>query len=300
MEFYEMFNFLTILKESIKLLHKNGKLMASIAILSLLFTSIFFALFIFSIESLIYHMADISLMEPSYQDMLKYFAIFLAVQLAFIRAVFTIFHLSRVVTIIVATKSYNGDILSSQDLFSSIKRTWKRPLITIFYLSRQTRCYSLFLGVLVALALMYPNFITISITILFGIAAFVFYLYLAVVSFLSIVVSVVEDRSSGREAREKASEIVKGKRLHGFLLNLFFNLLVWISHSLLGYWMIIGDKGIVKRTICGLFMVNISSLVHMFVFMAYTVLYFQCKMHHGEEIAMHGKVHYTKLINDIP
>ncbi|KAG8372452.1 hypothetical protein BUALT_Bualt12G0067700 [Buddleja alternifolia] len=273
--------------------------MASIAVFSILFPSIFFLLFSFSVQSLINHMADhVSLAEPSYQNLLKYLAILFIVQIAFILAFVTLSHFSGVATILVSATSYTGDILSLQDLFSSIKRKWKSPLTTTFNGSRQNMRYSLVIGVLVALAVLYPNFITISIAILFGIAAIVFSLYLAVVTILAIVVSVVEECSSGKEAQEKAAEIVEGQRSLGFLLNLFINLL--FSIILLGYWMILGDRGILNVTIYGLFVVNMASLVKMFVLMAYTVLYFQCKKHHREETAILGKVQYTKLITDIP
>ncbi|KAI3444110.1 hypothetical protein Pfo_000775 [Paulownia fortunei] len=311
MEFSEVFGFLIILKESIKLLRRNGKFMASIAILSLLLPSILFLFFSHFYQSLMDDM-NASFMKPSGPDsgsnpsqiMLKYVALLLAVEIAFLLAYLIISHFSGIATILVSAASYSGNSLSLKDLFSSIKRTWRRPLTTSFRVSRHSSARYLSLVVVLAafLVIMYPNIITISVAIILGITVVVFQLYSSVVSALSIVVSVVEDRSMV-EALEKAAELVKGQHLHGFMLNLFINLLFLITF--LVYWVILDHKGSLNLTTVGLFFVNIFSTVKMVLFMAYTVLYFQCKKHHGEEIDIHGNLQYTKLPtttldNDIP
>ncbi|KAL2537258.1 uncharacterized protein Fot_18649 [Forsythia ovata] len=95
----------------------------------------------------------------------------------------------------------------------------------------------------------------------------------------------------------KAATVIKGKRLHGFMLNIFFNLLGLIVVQ--GYRIILGEKGLLNLTIYGLFMMVFSSLGNLFLSVAYTVLYFQCKKIHGEEIELYRSIEYTKLYGSI-
>ncbi|PIM98943.1 hypothetical protein CDL12_04223 [Handroanthus impetiginosus] len=276
MEFCEVFHFFIILKDSIKLLAKNWKFMASITILSLLLPSILIFLFRYPFQSLLDNIT-------SYRSLWA----LLAIEIVFLLAYLALSHLSAIATILVSSKSYSGKNLSLQDLFSDIKRTWRCTLSTGFRLKN----YSYFIGVASALlVILYPNRFTICIAIFVWIVILVYQLYLSVVWVLSFVVSIVEEGYQGKEALEKAEKLVKGQRLHGFMLNLFFNLLVLISFP--AYWITFADKGFVNTI---LFFVNFSSLVRIFVSMAYTVFYFQCKKHHGEEVEILGDFNYTKL-----
>ncbi|KAK4415233.1 hypothetical protein Salat_2630600 [Sesamum alatum] len=252
MKLSEFFRFLIILYESIKLLPKNWKLMASIAILSHIPTSILFLLFSSSFQS-------------SQHLLLVY-----VLEIAFLLLFITISHLSTIATILASAASYSDKNLSFENMFSSIKGTWKRPLLTSFQVSRSssTRYLSFFVPLAILLVITSPNPITISIAFLVGIMFIVLQLYSSVVWALSYVVSIVEEGFQGREAVEKAAEVVEGQRLHGFMLNLFFNLL--LSAIFVVCWM-------------------------MLVFMAYTVFYFQCKKQRGEEIDTLGYLQYTKL-----
>lgn len=314
MGFSEVFGFLKILNESIKLLPKNGKFMATIAILSLILPSILVLLFSYSYKSLINDMTN-SITQSSgpdsgnnpyhYQRMLLYLAAILLVEIACLIAYIVISHLSGIATILVSAMSYTDKKLSSEDLFSTIKRKWrKQPTNRFRVSSNPSRYMSVAVMLAVFLAIFYRNPISISIAIVIGISGFVFQLYSSVVWALSHVVSVVEDSCEGKEALEKAEELVKGQRLHGFMMNLFFNLLFLIIF--LGCWMILGDKGSLNLTIYGLFFVNSVSLAKIFGCTAYTVFYFQCKKHHGEEIDVLGNFQYiklptaTQLGNDVP
>ncbi|KAL2232758.1 uncharacterized protein LOC105155880 [Sesamum indicum] len=283
MEFSEFFHFLTILYESIKLLPKNRKLMASIAILSHIPPSILFLLFISSVQS-----------STNYIRTSQFLLIYV-LEIAFFLLFITINHLSTVATILVSATSYSGKNISFEHIFSSIKGTWRRPLLTSFQVSRSSSNVYLFVPWAFLVAIGSPNPITISIAIFVGITFIVLQLYSSVVWALSQVVSIVEEGFQGREAVEKAAQVVEGQRLHGFMLNLFFSLL--LSATFVVCWMVLGDKGSFFKnlTIYGLIVLNLTSFVKMLLFMAYTVLYFQCKQQHGEEIEMIGYLHYTKL-----
>lgn len=135
----------------------------------------------------------------------------------------------------------------------------------------------------------YTNAITITIGIVIGIAFSILLLHATVVAVLAAVISAVEEGCEQREAVEKAQDLVKGHRLHGFMLNLFVSLLLWMI-LVAYYWIVLDDKWYLNNVgIHGLFYLNSISMAKIFVFVAHTVLYFQCKKHHGQEIDVFGK-----------
>ncbi|KAL2502334.1 hypothetical protein Fot_36182 [Forsythia ovata] len=318
MEFHEFFSFLVILKKSIKLLPKNGNLMALIVIISVVLNSILFLSFNFSLKSLTNDMVGIFMPDPSSfvpnqspftpnttsvmpdptlllgqgGRLREDFAILLAVQMAFIIGAFVISILTTTATVLVSAMSYNDKTLSLTNLCSRIVTRWKRALVTGFYTKLHAIGYLFLVVALAAPLLMSANKATISAAILLGISASFYFLYLVVVWILAVVVSVV-DESYGMEAIGKAATVIKGKRLHGFMLNIFFNLLGLIVVQ--GYRIILGEKGLLNLTMYGLFMMVFPSLGNLFLSVAYTVLYFQCKKIHGEEIELYGSIEYTKL-----
>ncbi|EYU42466.1 hypothetical protein MIMGU_mgv1a024057mg [Erythranthe guttata] len=325
MDLSEIFGFLIILKETLKILPKNGKLVASIAFLSLLLPSVLFLSFVYFYQSLTAYVFA-SYTDPEYSDsdnhVVKYLALLLAVEIAFLLIFVIISSLSSTTTILVSAYSYTGKKLDPKDLFSSIKRTWKKPFSRRLY-SSSSSLSSRFLSIAVVLAIflvfMYPNFMTICAFVIFGVIVFIFQLYSSVVYVLSVVVSIVED-SSGVEALGKAEKLVKGgQRLHGFTLNLFFNLvaasfedggvgkgrkaryggasasmdscstcssILHVAVILIspGTYYYIDKLSVDNVTIYyGLFFLNLVSLLRILALIAYTVFYFRCKKRHDEE-----------------
>ncbi|KAL8040957.1 hypothetical protein ABFX02_10G134200 [Erythranthe guttata] len=306
MDLSEIFGFLIILKETLKILPKNGKLVASIAFLSLLLPSVLFLSFVYFYQSLTAYVFA-SYTDPEYSDsdnhVVKYLALLLAVEIAFLLIFVIISSLSSTTTILVSAYSYTGKKLDPKDLFSSIKRTWKKPFSRRLY-SSSSSLSSRFLSIAVVLAIflvfMYPNFMTICAFVIFGVIVFIFQLYSSVVYVLSVVVSIVED-SSGVEALGKAEKLVKGgQRLHGFTLNLFFNLVaasVLILPCLYYYIRKLSVDNVMIYY--GLFFLNFVSLFNMVVSMAYTVFYFRCKKHHGEEEDEEEEIDITIKVGDL-
>ncbi|KAL7097351.1 hypothetical protein ACP275_10G139400 [Erythranthe tilingii] len=327
MDLSEIFGFLIILKETLIILPKNGKHVASIAILSHLLPSILFLSFVYFYQSLTANMFT-SYTDPEYYSdarynpnnddnnnhVLKYMALLLAVELSFLFIFVIISSLSSTATILVSAYSYTGKKLDPKDLFSSIKRTWKKPFSRRLYSSSlSSRFLSIAVVLAVILVFTYPNFITICASVIFGVIVFIFQLYSSVVYVLSVVVSIVED-SSGVEALGKAEKLVEwGQRLHGFTLNLFVNLAAVLVLILPCFYYYIRKLSVNNVMIYyGLFFLNFVSLFNMVVSMAYTVFYFRCKKHHGEEEEEEeiditikvGDLQYTKLpvlsSDDIP
>lgn len=115
---------------------------------------------------------------------------------------------------------------------------------------------------------------------------------------LGFVVSVLEEKS-GSEAIGKAAKIIKGKRLHGFILNLVFMILTLV--------IFLSDLTVklaaANSVIIGFFVTVVLGLVNILRWMAYTILYYQCKKNHGEEVELPWSKGYSQvpihpLLND--
>ncbi|XP_022866057.1 uncharacterized protein LOC111385860 [Olea europaea var. sylvestris] len=315
MEVYDFFSFLLILKESIKLLPKNGKLMASIFIFSLILYAILFISFTFSFQFLFNDIAEVYMNSSFVADQSPFtpnttslrsnstellgierlrddFALLVAVQMACLLAVLIVSNFSTTATILVSAMSYKDETLSLKDLCLRIVRTWKRALITEFYTKLHAMAYVFLCVALSVPLLMSANLTTISATVLLVISACVCCLYLPVVWNLAIVVCVV-DKGCGIEALGKAAALIKGKRLHGFMLNLCFNPLCLILFL---------NCGMMPEnwTINGLIVMGVFFLGIFFPKVAYTVLYFRCKKSYGEEIELYRSMEYSKLPSTQP
>ncbi|KAM7508391.1 hypothetical protein LguiA_018844 [Lonicera macranthoides] len=118
----------------------------------------------------------------------------------------------------------------------------------------------LFILVILVPKLLFSNhpLISKSILIFLSTLALILCLHFAVVWILGIVVSVMEEDCFGFEALGKAGRIVKGKRFDGFVLNLWWNLIMLILYE-------VGLK------------LN------------------KCKKNHGEEIGVRGNIEYSEI-----
>lgn len=177
MEFYEFFSFLVILKESIKLLSKNGKLFSLIFILSLVLNSILFLSFNFSFKSLTNDMA-VTLMNSFMPDPSSFsldqspfipnntsfmpdpsqllaqgehlredFSLLLAVQMAFFIALFVISILSTTATVIVSAMSYNDDLILERSMFKDSDNMEKGTGNSFLYKTSSNRLLVLGCGI---------------------------------------------------------------------------------------------------------------------------------------------------------
>ncbi|XP_073047677.1 uncharacterized protein [Primulina eburnea] len=305
MDSYGVLSFLIILKEAIQLLPKNGKLMALVFLLSVLLSLITYVAFAFSIVGLAEYMAsaakslvpDPSSFDPSDPssfasdpsklqnqiDHIKQFLlVFYAVEIAFIFIFLIISFATTMATILVAAASRVGNSLSIKDLLSRIGRTWTKPFLTSIYVAMHAFGFFAIIGLFAAPVVIYPNVVTILIAVSFAIVALFFYLYFLVIWALAIVVSVVEDGCYGMVAMGKASELVKGQRLKGYMLTLPFFLLSLIMSVICQ--VIYRVKGPSNEVIYGLLIiVGFSCLLKILQVVAYTVFYFHCKKLHGEE-----------------
>ncbi|XP_059635786.1 uncharacterized protein LOC132277966 [Cornus florida] len=307
MDCYVLFGSMEILRKSFKILFQSGRLMSIIVSLTFLLYSLFYFANLFSIKPLSNDLAIklISLYtttptSPNFINLLigikEDFGALLGVELAFVLAYSIVSLFSAVATILVSAETLcKNQNFSLHDLISRLRRSWTRPIVTSFYTTLLGVGYTyIFLAVLIPiLMILYPSVPAKPIAIVLAIVALIFYAYLSVFWILGLVRTVMEESCYGIEALGKAATLIKGKRLQGFVLQFLFMLISVIEVQ--GLSMINVKQSQVNYTIIVLVMIFFGLLVKMFQFIAYTVLYFQCKKIHGEEIEVHGSIEYSKL-----
>ncbi|KAL1534025.1 hypothetical protein AAHA92_31430 [Salvia divinorum] len=283
MELSNVFGFLKIVKESIIIVPKNGRIMVSITLLSLLLPSLVTLLFLYTEKSLKKKMDEAIMVSmrsnfgltPS-QIFIFHFAVLILVSVASIYAIGKISSYAVPAVILLSAMSYTGKKASIADLLARINREHARQ-------DNDPGAWmkSLAVAVEANFVMNYDhNAITGSTTIVCCIIIFFYQRYVWVVGFLATVVAMLEERCEA--LTKKAEMLVVGHRLHGFMLNLFLVFPIW--NAFLAYRIYVDDNWYLNMVTHGLFLINNSCLGNIFFGVTYTVLYFRCKKHHGQEI----------------
>ncbi|KAI8570157.1 hypothetical protein RHMOL_Rhmol01G0011400 [Rhododendron molle] len=217
MEGYEILGFFGILRECIKVISKNGKLIATITTISILLNSLLLSLKSSStkpaISDLLTQVTLLSLSNPNITNMVDSFEhikkdvqniigfefVFLLPSLAF--------HLFSLVTMILASAiAYTDTNLSIEDFDSRIPKLSLRTLVTSFHLILfRTGYIGLFSALLISLMIVTMDhlLVLIPVVIASGLFAFIFWVYFAFIWDIALVISVIE-KSCGLQALGKA------------------------------------------------------------------------------------------------
>ncbi|KAF7153805.1 hypothetical protein RHSIM_Rhsim01G0010200 [Rhododendron simsii] len=307
MKGYEILGFLGILRECIKVISKNGKLIATITTISILLNSLL--LFTKSsstrpaISDLLTQETLLSLSNSNFTNIVDSFKhiqkdvqIIIGFEFLYLLPSLAISLFSMVTMILASVIAYSDKNLSFRDFVSRIPKLCFRTLVTLFHLKLlATGYFGLFLILLISLMILCIShlLVLIPIIITLGFFAWIFYMYLAVVWKMALVISVIEKSCYGIQAFGKAEGLVKGKRLHGFTLSLLCAvILVIISQS---FKVRPNQQSVSTQIICGFVTTAFNSLVAMVYLLSYTVLYFQCKETHGEEVELQERIEYSKI-----
>ncbi|KAM0036812.1 hypothetical protein Hdeb2414_s0014g00430761 [Helianthus debilis subsp. tardiflorus] len=298
MNMSKLSGFLELLKAPLKILSQNGKLMAITATVYLILYSISFFLYMLSTNpfllDLMFKLMALASERPGTPDFSKLLVairedtgIVLGIEVAYMILFFFVALFTQSTVIIIASCYYTGNDLALKELVLKVSKTWTRPFVTSLWVQLLALGYtSFFLLPFLVPSLVLFDHRTILITILIFVAIFfiTFYIYLSVVWSLAIAVSVVED-SYGYSALGKAKELVNGKRVHGFLLNLFFILVLVVI-------CIIGSKlSPAMPIVGGVIQTLLIGIISMFQSMAYTGFYFQCK----NDMMKSGGLEYSRI-----
>ncbi|CAF1949469.1 unnamed protein product [Brassica oleracea] len=210
-------------------------------------------------------------------------------------AVSSIINLLSVLVIVHASAlTHKEENVKIKDFPALTLKSWKGPLVTSFYIVLFSLGYwFVFVIVLFPLLLLSTklDYLAAKSGALFVLFS-VFESYLAIVWYLSLVISILEE-TYGIQALGKAAKIVKGMKPKLFLLNLFFGLVSF------------GLVQIVRRVdlnssfpvilTIGLVLVSSIAAVRMFQLVSYTITYFQCKGLQGKDIESLRDIEYMKL-----
>ncbi|OMO95118.1 hypothetical protein COLO4_16058 [Corchorus olitorius] len=190
------------------------------------------------------------------------------------------------------------------DLASRTIRSWKRLFVTCFYVILLDLGSFFFLSmfIMAPLALIFGDLFIPSPHP--GMLVFIYLIltYMDLIWDLSIVVSILEEKT-GIQALRKTAEMVKGIKLQGFILSLVLIISSEILSSGVGSMKNFIDYNKqyseAKRDVI-LFLLLIPSLMKdMFVHTAYTVLYYKSKKAHGgDQVELEYTNIYIPTINE--
>ncbi|XP_044477840.1 uncharacterized protein LOC123205090 [Mangifera indica] len=287
--------------------------MAFLTLLILSFNSIFFFINVLSNKPLWSDLVlKLSLLPSTEPETSEFFHLLEAIKedirssigLEWVFIVFsTLASMFLATSIVIAAAVCHGgrSLLSFRKLLWATVALQTRPFFTLLYNTvLRFGYFFLFLANLFPFLLLVQQTVTskVLLSTVITILASVLYIYLNVTWNLGFVVSVLEEKS-GSEAIGKAAKIIKGKRLHGFILNLVFMILTLV--------IFLSDLTVklaaANSVIIGFFVTVVLGLVNILRWMAYTILYYQCKKNHGEEVELPWSKGYSQvpihpLLND--
>ncbi|KAJ0934313.1 hypothetical protein HanRHA438_Chr03g0105991 [Helianthus annuus] len=259
MNMSKLSGFLELLKAPLKILSQNGKLMAITATVYLILYSISFILYMLSanpfILDLTHKLIALASARPGTPDFSKLLVairedtgIFLGIEVAYFVLFFFVALFAQTAVVITASCYYSGHDLSLKELFLKVSKTWTRPFVTSLWIQLLSLGYTSFF----LLPFLVPSLVLFD---------------------HPFVVSVVED-SYGYSALGKAKVLVNGKRVHGFLLNFFLNLVTLV--------IIVTGSKLMKLSpampiVVGVIQVLLIGIISMFKSIAYCEFYVQCK-----------------------
>ncbi|KAK1290384.1 hypothetical protein QJS10_CPB18g00273 [Acorus calamus] len=187
--------------------------------------------------------------------------------------------------IIHACATPNSSSLS--DIFSSISRRFKGPLITQIYVDILIIVYTHF--IICSFNLSNGSVFLIIFTDWLFLVAELLYVYLKMLWTVGLIASVLEDDGCyGLEALGRAGELIKGRKIQGFSIAAIVRaiaLLVSLACALALRFVGLNnaDVGIGVWVAMGIGFSSLDCLVGMFAVMVYTGLYFECKKGRGGE-----------------
>ncbi|KAK1413541.1 hypothetical protein QVD17_35316 [Tagetes erecta] len=208
-----------------------------------------------------------------------------------ITSIITLFFL--VATVSSSSEAYTAKVLDAKDIFSKIKKSWRRPIVTSFYMFLITLgivfLYIMSIGLTSILAvnswaLLFLGAISLSIPVC--------YFYMTTLWMVSVIVSVLEEGVDGLKAIGRASELMKGKRLQASLMMVLFVIAYGFIVLMASFVTSYNRSLSAELAITIPFKNGIYCLLKMFMFVVYTVFYHEWKTSHDNK---EGKSFYLPI-----
>lgn len=296
-----------ILREALKIPQRNGKLLFYIALLFIVSSSLMFLGNHFTINPVL---ADVLVKSSLLRDQDHRNSMYMKLKSSikndivlllgegsiYIAASCVLSVFTTAAITYASAASYTGKNLNLSELLSKIGSTWKRVVITWLFII-------LFSIGFVALALTFAGVTTVlagvsvasaTIGALVGVLLLLLLvLYLGLISKMGLAASILEEGIYGMGAIGKAEELIKGRKKDGIFLSFVLTLISMVI-------VIFGSRsGDANHIGIGLVLIGISSLYDLFVSVAYTIFYFECKKELGEKIEIEVGNGYN-LVSTVP
>lgn len=202
----------------------------------------------------------------------------------------------------VAAAVDRGVPVAAGDRLPGVGRTWRGAVLAGLYVLLLRTGYSTLLFLLVALPVFVSGgsaAVVVACVVLAALAVLLL-VYLQVVWYLGLVVSVVEEDRSGLAALGRASELIRGRRKLGFTVNLLLVLLTAVLFAVF-YIAVVSlslthGGGTVLQLASGFFAVCCSLVITAFMAAVYVAFYYECRRSRAPEDggAGGGRLVYTK------
>ncbi|KAK9099980.1 hypothetical protein Scep_023410 [Stephania cephalantha] len=288
-----------IFGEASRLPFRNGKLMFfSIILIVLPLLFLLSVLHDSATEPFMEVLED--LIEPDEHPKMREVVVLFGLEFGFFLIFSVIALLGISFTVHYAVETHMRRLISVEELLVRTKTTWKRLVITFSSIVLITIAYiSLLLPLVVPLVSISTfDAMTRRTRLITGFSAAVLYLYFAVVSTLGIVVTIAED-CYGLKALERARQLIRGHKAYVFILMLFL-LLVYAPISLLFLLHLTeDDQSAVSRHAVGSFVAASFCIAQMFIYVVFTVFYYECRKSHGEKVEIESEEGHGLLTNQV-
>ncbi|KAL6012298.1 hypothetical protein ACLOJK_002777 [Asimina triloba] len=296
-----------ILREAFKTPSRNGKLFLLIAI------SFFIPVYLLSlvVDLAVQPFAKDILMKaslmgnmnvpnnPDYEkqsmEIFKDGAIIFLESVVFLLVSSLISLLARTATILTSAAVYKGKHLTDMGLAVKIRNMWKRPVITWFYILLFNFLFLVLISGLYGVVVLTAkaSLPLAAVALVLEIAVVLYYFYLTVVWDLSVVVSVLEPENYGIRGVEKASKLINGRKIKGCILYVLITAVGLVMGLLIGFGGKYLPQGQATKLGIGLISEIVSCISAMFMGVALTLFYADCKKNHGEKVEIEGESGYS-------
>ncbi|KAG9456034.1 hypothetical protein H6P81_000542 [Aristolochia fimbriata] len=296
------------LRESSRILSRMGKLAIFLTLFLIAASSIIYVANVFALKPLLADIASKSYYlhksvrgTPQHKklrsEIVKDVGFLVGQEVIFVMADDIVSLLTIAATIYASAVTYSGKQLSFKDIVLRIRSVWKRLLITWLCITLFKTGYLFFLTLFIGLTVMTTQGSMLLPSLVFVIAScgLVCYLYLVLIWFLGIVISVVEDGYQGFSAFGKVGELITGRKVHGFALSLVCTMATLAISWFLSSHMRKAKYSEKTRIGMGIILVAMSSLMTLYSTVVYTVFYYVCKESKGEEIELRAIGGYSLL-----
>ncbi|GJS69740.1 hypothetical protein Tco_0702581 [Tanacetum coccineum] len=182
-------------------------------------------------------------------------------------------------------EAYTAKLLGPKDIFLKIKESWKRPIVTSFYMTLLSLGLAFFYttSIVVSSILAVNSCAMMILGAMITLSIPICYYYVATLWTVSMIVSVLEDGVGGLKAIWRAAELIKGKRLQASLMMVLFSIAYGLVLLMATFLRSYSRSMSAPLVIMIPFTNGFYCLLKLFMFVVYTVFYHERRTSHDEK-----------------